>query len=197
MCVHECVRVRVYRSYHYIVYARWSTETQQHPQGTRLGRSGDTELEPQAGLRASPLSAACPPFCAAPLPKSFHLREHGEPLYVYPASSASHLHGVLSLFLLPQRASRPYIRSPTFSLSLSLSLSLLLCCKSTSHVRTCVWIGPRLLARAQLVTVCAPRTSRGLFALSCLSMRHYTTYTCALRAGMLGPAEHERACIRI
>lgn len=44
--------------------------------------------------------------------------------------------------------------------------------------------------------VCASRTSRGLFALSCLSMRHYTTtYTCAPRAGMLGPppsSEHER-----
>lgn len=184
VCVRVCVCVVYVRARASTLYRARTLEhgSQQTSRNTRLGRSGDTEWKPRAGLRASPLPRAPrlvpPPLLprlSYPPPQSLHLRERGGSPYVRPALKFASSRGESSLSSTP--ASRTFSLAglvPFLSLSPvappSLSLTL-------SHVYVCI-----------VVHVCASRTSRGLFALSCLSMRHYTTtYTCAPRAGMLGP----------
>jgi len=218
MCIFTCIyvparaRACVRRSSTTVSCMR-ALVTQQPPRDTQLGRSGDTESEPQAGLRASPLFAAThppsplrsPPRPCCPLPQSSHLREHGGPPRDHPARPASLraciLMGVSSL-------------SPLSSLSLSLSLAPY--CRIALPLHTQVRRPfplsllhpanrsapfPYPLAHIRLAYERCVRVayiSRALplflFSPSRLTMRHYTTtYTCAPRGGMLGPAEHERA----
>lgn len=119
VCVYVCVRVRVYYRLT-AVRARWSVKTQQPPRGTRLGRSGDTESEPRAGLRASPRPPR--PVPRSPSAPSFVLT----PSPVIPPPGARRTPSRsprTELRLAPSLASS---RGPlSFSLPLALALSLL------------------------------------------------------------------------
>lgn len=86
-----------------------------------------------AGL--PPIHRGLSPLSCGPLPESVHLREHGGPLYAYPARllCLASLRGPLS-FSPP--APRLYTRSPTLPPPLSPCYR-----KSTSYMRTCVCIG--------------------------------------------------------
>lgn len=142
-----------------------------------------------------------PPFYAAPFPSRPTSGSTEDPFTCTPrALCLASLRGPLSFSPPASRIATLHTFAdvpPPLTLLRAFSLTLSRIHLVYAHVR----VHRAAFAHARIDNcVRAARTSRGLFALSCLSMRHYTTtYTCALppRARMLGPVEHERARVRI